>query len=198
MPPLWGPKKRCRADRSNVAPDPLVDPGNPSYHPQARATPHPARSHHRMVALATRSPSRSKASAPQAKNETVVLVPQRSTNLQLFEAAIKSDTRSHENDNNYFRTGADRGGWRGVFGPRTDERKRYGARRYDLPRGLRLRALDRQAAPESQPSGGFFANSAPVTASHNHIRWVSGRCPAWRGIGGAPVAVSIRTSDLTN
>src|ERR1700684_850069 len=73
MPPLWGPKKRCRADRSNVAPDPLVDPGNPSYHPQARATAHPARSHHRMVALATRSPSRSKASAPEAKIATVVL-----------------------------------------------------------------------------------------------------------------------------
>src|ERR1700733_80999 len=73
MPPLWGPKKRCRADRSNVAPDPLADPGNPSYHPQARAPPHPARSHHRMVALATRSPSRSKASAPQAKIATVVL-----------------------------------------------------------------------------------------------------------------------------
>src|ERR1700733_1504000 len=87
MPPLWGPKKRCRADRSNVAPDPLVDPGNPSYHPQARATPHPARSHHRMVALATRSPSRSKASAPQAKIATVVLGP-----VQLLLGHDKLDT----------------------------------------------------------------------------------------------------------
>src|ERR1700684_4400604 len=95
MPPLWGPKKRCRADRSNVAPDPLVDPGNPSYHPQARATPHPARSHHRMVALATRSPSRSKASAPQAKIATVVLesVRRLQAGLQSFMSMRRIDAR---------------------------------------------------------------------------------------------------------
>ena len=36
-PPL---KKTLPRRRSNVAPDPLVDPGNPSYHHQARATAH--------------------------------------------------------------------------------------------------------------------------------------------------------------
>jgi hypothetical protein len=76
------------------------------------------------------------------------------------EAAIKSNTRSHENDNNYFRTGADRRSWRGLFGPRADERKRYCARRCDLPRGRRLSALDRQAAPEDSTQRRLFRRRA--------------------------------------
>src|SRR5215471_12727730 len=34
-------KKHCHVFRNGVAPDPLVDPGNPSYHDQARVSPHP-------------------------------------------------------------------------------------------------------------------------------------------------------------
>lgn len=100
------------------------------------------------------------------------------------KAAIKSNTRSHENDNNYFRAGADRCSWRGVFGPRADERQRYGARRCDLPRGRRFSAL-RPASRTGRlnPAATVFTNSASVTVSHNYIRWVSRHCPAWRRIG---------------
>src|SRR5215471_13455035 len=66
-------KKHCHVFRNGVAPDPLVDPGNPSYHDQARATAHPTRPCHRGVDLATRSPSRSASRPSQTKNATVML-----------------------------------------------------------------------------------------------------------------------------
>src|SRR5512135_3048154 len=56
-----------------AVPDPLVDSGNPSYRDQARATAHPTRPRHRLVALATRSPGRGTPRSPQRKNATVML-----------------------------------------------------------------------------------------------------------------------------
>lgn len=49
-------KKHCLVFRKAVAPDLVVDSGNPSYRDQARATAHPTRPCHRVVALATRPP----------------------------------------------------------------------------------------------------------------------------------------------
>lgn len=76
------------------------------------------------------------------------------------KAAIKSNTRSHENDSNYFLTGADRRSWRGVFRPRADERKRYGTCRCDRPRGRRLSALDRQARTGRLNPAAAFSRTA--------------------------------------
>ena len=59
------PKKPPTATSSpqSLMPDPLVDPGNPPYRHQARATAHPTRPRHRLVTLATRPSSR----APEAR-----------------------------------------------------------------------------------------------------------------------------------
>ena len=74
--------RQCRADAQkndatpsdeSGAPDPLVDPGNPPHRHETRTTAHPTRPRHRMVALATRSPSRSAPRTSQKKNATVML-----------------------------------------------------------------------------------------------------------------------------
>jgi hypothetical protein len=67
-------KKGCAASRQPSVPDPLVNPGGPSYRHQARTAAHPARAHHRMVTLAPRPLSRSAPRPPQKKKATVMLV----------------------------------------------------------------------------------------------------------------------------
>src|SRR5512135_2048047 len=66
-------KKHCHVFRKDVAPDLLVDAGNPSYRDQARTTAHPTRPCHRLVTLATRSPGSSASRSFQTKNATVML-----------------------------------------------------------------------------------------------------------------------------
>src|SRR5215468_5856265 len=71
-------KKHRHLCRKSLAPDPLVDPGNPPHRHQARPPARPARSHHRMVVVAARppgpsSPCPSQARKPQKKNATVML-----------------------------------------------------------------------------------------------------------------------------
>ena len=68
-------KKPRHALPKGAVPYPLVDSGNPSYRDQARATAHPTRPRHRLVALATRSPGRGTPRSPQGKNATVMLAP---------------------------------------------------------------------------------------------------------------------------
>src|SRR5271168_454296 len=69
-------KKRCRALRKNIAPDPMVDAGNPSHRHETRTTPHPTRLRHRMVILAACPPSRSTTCPPQEEKATVMLAHQ--------------------------------------------------------------------------------------------------------------------------
>src|SRR5215472_14761988 len=71
-------KKHRHFCRKSLAPDPLVNPGNPPHRHQARPPARPARSHHRMVVVAARppgpsSPCPSQACKPQKKNATVML-----------------------------------------------------------------------------------------------------------------------------
>jgi SRSO17 transposase len=66
-------KKHHHAGTPNIAPDPLVDPGNPSHRYQARSTAHLDRPCSRMVALAASSSGRSAPRSPQKKNATVML-----------------------------------------------------------------------------------------------------------------------------
>ena len=70
-------KKRYRAFGRNIAPDPMVDAGNPAHRHETRTTPHPTRLRHRVVTLAPRSPSRSAtrtSQKSQKENATVMLV----------------------------------------------------------------------------------------------------------------------------
>jgi hypothetical protein len=67
-------KKHHHAGTTNIAPDPLVDPGNPSHRYQARSTAHLDRPCSRMVALAASSSGRSAPRWPQKKNATVMLM----------------------------------------------------------------------------------------------------------------------------
>jgi hypothetical protein len=53
------PKKQSRAQRQDIRPHPLVDPGNPPHSPTSRAKTNSTRRHHRMAALAAGSSSRS-------------------------------------------------------------------------------------------------------------------------------------------
>ena len=66
-------KKRCRAAGRNIAPDPLVDAGNPPHRHETRTTPHPTCLRHRVVTLAPRPPSRSQTRTSQKDNATVML-----------------------------------------------------------------------------------------------------------------------------
>src|SRR5271157_960826 len=66
-------KKRCRVCGRNIAPDPMVDAGNPPYCHETRSAPHPTRQCHRLVALATRTPGRSTSRPSQKKQATVML-----------------------------------------------------------------------------------------------------------------------------
>ncbi len=68
-------KKRSAVFPKAVAPDPLVDSGNPSYRDQARTTAHPTRLCYRVVTRETRSPSSGAPRSSQTKNATVMLVP---------------------------------------------------------------------------------------------------------------------------
>ena len=56
-------------------PHSLVGPGTPPHRRPPRAATHPARPRHRLVAVATRPPSRRTTLAPETKNATVVLGP---------------------------------------------------------------------------------------------------------------------------
>src|SRR5450432_2620532 len=55
--------------------DPLVYPGSPPHRHQTRSKAHPARTHHRMVALAQSSPGPRSARSLQSKTATVMLGP---------------------------------------------------------------------------------------------------------------------------
>ena len=68
-----GPKKTKSARRQDIPPHPLVDPANPPHSPTSRAKTHSTRRHHRMVALAAGSSSRSTEISYQTKITTVML-----------------------------------------------------------------------------------------------------------------------------
>src|SRR6516164_2154417 len=75
----YHPKKPYHLCRKSVAPDPLVDPGNPPHRHQARPPARSARPHHRMVVVAACPPGPSsscpsQAGIPHRKNATVMLV----------------------------------------------------------------------------------------------------------------------------
>jgi hypothetical protein len=67
-------KKLCRAFAPNIAPDPMVDAGNPAHRHQTRTAPHPTRTRHRVVTLAPRPPSPSAPRSSQNENATVMLI----------------------------------------------------------------------------------------------------------------------------
>jgi hypothetical protein len=67
------PPKSRSGSPGHARPYPLVGPGDPSHRRPSRAATHPARPRHRLVALATRPPSRRTTLTPEAKNATVVL-----------------------------------------------------------------------------------------------------------------------------
>jgi hypothetical protein len=67
------PKKPSRAQRQDIRPHPLVDPGNPPHSSTSRAKTHSTRRCHRMVALAARSSGRSTEISSQTKITTVML-----------------------------------------------------------------------------------------------------------------------------
>src|SRR6516164_6384821 len=74
----YHPKKPYHLCRKSVAPDPLVDPGNPPHRHQARPPARSARPHHRMVVVAACPPGPSsscpsQACIPHKKNATVML-----------------------------------------------------------------------------------------------------------------------------
>src|SRR6516162_10278310 len=74
----YHPKKPYHLCRKSVAPDPLVDPGNPLHRHQARPPARSARPHHRMVVVAACPPGPSsscpsQACIPHKKNATVML-----------------------------------------------------------------------------------------------------------------------------
>src|SRR6516225_7346831 len=74
----YHPKKPYHLCRKSVAPDPLVDPGNPPHRHQARPPARSARPHHRMVVVAACPPGPSsscpsQACTPHKKNATVML-----------------------------------------------------------------------------------------------------------------------------
>src|SRR6516225_9794630 len=74
----YHPKKPYHLCRKSVAPDPLVDPGNPPHRHQARPPARSARPHHRMVVVAACPPGPSsscpsQAGIPHKKNATVML-----------------------------------------------------------------------------------------------------------------------------
>src|SRR5476651_102555 len=72
------PKKTQRRTKTKTKaspPDPLVNPGSPPHRHQTRSKAHPARTHHRMVALAQSSPGRRSARSLQSKTATVMLGP---------------------------------------------------------------------------------------------------------------------------
>ena len=64
------PKKQSRAQRPDIPPHPLVDPGNPPHSSTSRAKTHSTRRCHRMVALAARSSSRSTEISSQNTNHS--------------------------------------------------------------------------------------------------------------------------------
>src|SRR5487761_2557020 len=66
-------KKPCPLIGQNIPPDPLVGSGNPPHRRQTCTTAHPTRAHHRMVALAKSSPSRSTPRPSQKESATVML-----------------------------------------------------------------------------------------------------------------------------
>src|SRR4029077_4569799 len=68
------PKKQSRAQRPDIPPHPLVDPGNPPHSPTSRAKTNSTCRHHRMVALAAGSSSRSTEISYQTKITAVMLV----------------------------------------------------------------------------------------------------------------------------
>ena len=70
--------RRCayRAFGRNIAPDPMVDAGNPAHRHETRTTPHPTCLRHRVVTLAPRPPRRSATRTSQnsqKENATVML-----------------------------------------------------------------------------------------------------------------------------
>ena len=65
--------KKSRAQRQDIRPHPLVDPGNPPHSPTSHAKTNSTRRHHRMVALAAGSSSRSTKNSSQTKITTVML-----------------------------------------------------------------------------------------------------------------------------
>src|SRR6476620_6130423 len=67
------PKKQSRAQRPDIPPHPLVDPGNPPHSPTSRAKTNSTCRHHRMVALAAGSSSRSTEISYQTKITAVML-----------------------------------------------------------------------------------------------------------------------------
>src|SRR4029077_485022 len=69
------PKKQSRAQRPDIPPHPLVDPGNPPHSPTSRAKTNSTCRHHRMVDLAAGSSSRSTEISYQTKITAVMLEP---------------------------------------------------------------------------------------------------------------------------
>src|SRR6476469_5429446 len=66
-------KQQSRAQRPDIPPHPLVDPGNPPHSPTSRAKTNSTCRHHRMVALAAGSSSRSTEISYQTKITAVML-----------------------------------------------------------------------------------------------------------------------------
>ena len=71
------PKRSLEYPLDYAVPDPLVCPGNPADRHPPRPTPNPARSHPRLVAVATNSPSFSTPGPSQDTSATVMLGPDR-------------------------------------------------------------------------------------------------------------------------
>jgi SRSO17 transposase len=76
------PKKQSRAQRPDIPPHPLVDPGNPPHSPTSRAKTNSTCRHHRMVALAAGSSSRSTEISYQTKITAVMLVHSKSSRCE--------------------------------------------------------------------------------------------------------------------